>query len=534
MNKLNTTDNKFTVTALYARLSKDDMLEGESNSITNQKQILKKYADEHGFLNTRYYFDDGITGTTFEREGFQQMVSDIEKGEIKTVIVKDLSRLGRDHLMTGYYMEVFFPNNDVRFVAIYDNYDSEIGENEFAPFKNIFNEFYARDTSKKIRAVLYNKGKSGQIMSTIPIYGYIKDPNDKKHWLVDDEAAEVVRMIFDLYINGKGTKKIANYLEEQKILSPTHYFRSKGIATRKQPRENPYEWDASTINRLLSYQEYLGNIVNFKTYRKSYKNHKLMKNPKENQIVFKGVNDPIISEDVWNKAQALIEKGRRIPVQREPDLFQSYLVCADCGSKMYIRRIANKKSHYVCSGYAKGKINCTTHNIVQDNLYEIVLTNLCEIIAEAKFDKKQFAEKMRKKMDSKNKGEMKKIIKEAEKMKARTASLNKIIHQLFEDRVNGKLSEERYLEMLANYESEQSEIKFKLADYEKKISEDKTSKNDIDKFIKLVNEYGNIKELSPQILAEFIEEIRVHQAEKTDDGFVQAVDIVYKGVGVLN
>ncbi len=343
-----------------------------------------------------------------------------------------------------------------------------------------------------------------------------------------------MRMIFDLYVAGKGTKKIAHYLEEQKILSPTHHFLSKGIATRKKPKENPYEWDSSTINRFLSRQEYLGNVVNFKTYKKSYKNHKVMKNPEENQIIFKDVNDPIISEDVWNKAQALIEKGRRIPVQREPDLFQSYLVCADCGNKMYIHRVASKKNYYVCSGYAKGKIKCSTHNITQDNLYEIVLTNLREIIAEAKFDKKQFAEKMRKKMDSKNKGEMKKIIKEAEKMKARTASLNKIIHQLFEDRVDGKLSEERYLEMLASYEAEQSEIKFKLADYEEKISADTTSKNDIDKFIKLVYEYSNIKELTPQILAEFIEEIRVHQAEKTDDGFVQAVDIVYKGVGVLS
>lgn len=534
MNMLNNTADNFTVTALYARLSRDDMMEGESGSIANQKQILKKYADEHGFLNTRFYSDDGISGTTFEREGFQQMIADIEKGEVKTVIVKDQSRLGRDHLMTGYYMEVFFPNNDVRFVAIYDNYDSEMGDNEFAPFKNIFNEFYARDTSKKIRAVLQNKAKSGQIMVVVPIYGYKKDPNDKNHWLVDEEAADVVRMIFDLYINGYGTKKIADYLEKRKILSPTHYFHSKGLSYRKSLKENPYEWDHGTINKMLYHQEYIGDVVNFKTYRKSYKNHKMYKNPKEKRFVFKGVNEPIISEDVWNKAQVLLEKGRRVPVEREPDLFQGYVFCADCGCKLYLRRTKGKNVFYICSGYAKQNTNCSTHIIWQDDLYEIVLSDLNDIISSAKFDRKQFAEKMRKKADVEDKGEMKKIIKEADKIRLRIASLNKIIQCLFEDRVEGKISEERYLEMLASYESEQSEIKTKLSEYDKKISADKATNNDVERFIKLVNEYSNIKELTPLILAEFIEEIRVHQAEKTADGKFQSVDIVYKGVGVLD
>lgn len=534
MNTLNNAADKFAVTALYARLSRDDMLEGESNSIINQKQILKKYAEEHGFLNTRFYSDDGISGTTFEREGFQKMISDIEKGEVKAVIVKDQSRLGRDHIMTGYYMEVFFPNNDVHFVAIYDNYDSEIGDNEFAPFKNIFNEFYARDTSKKIRAVLQSKGKSGQIMSPKAVYGYLKDPNDKKHWLVDNEAAEVVRTIFDLYINGYGTKMIAYYLEEHKILSPSHYSYSKGLPHSGKLRNNPFEWDYTTVERILKRQEYIGNVVNFKTYRKSYKIHKTIINPEEKRLIFKGVNEPIISEDVWNKAQALIEKRRRVPIEREPDLFQGYLVCADCGNKLYIRRAKGKKDCYICGGYTKKAVKCSTHIILREDLCELVLANLREIIFSAQLDKKQFAESLHKKADIDNKGEMKKMVKETEKMKSRTESLNRIIHQLFEDRVEGKISEERYLEMLASYENEQSEVKAKLAEYEEKISSDKSAANDIERFIKLVNEYADIKELTPLILAEFIEEIRVHQAEKTEGGRVQAVDIVYKGVGVLN
>ncbi|MCM1523806.1 MAG: recombinase family protein [Ruminococcus sp.] len=510
------------------------MLDGESNSITNQKEILKKYADEHGFLNTRFYLDDGISGTTFEREGFQHMISDIKKGEVKAVIVKDQSRLGRDHIATGYYMEIFFPNYDVRFVAIYDNYDSEIGDNEFAPFKNIFNEFYARDCSKKIKAVLHSKGEAGQIMSPKSVYGYKKNPNDKKHWLVDDEAAEVVRLIFDLYVNGYGTKKIAYYLEEHKIFSPTHYYHNKGMPHSAKLNDNPFKWDYATIEKILKRQEYIGNVVNFKTCKKSYKNHKVVKNPDEKRLIFKGVNEPIISEDVWNKAQALIEKRRRVPIEREPDLFQGYLVCADCGGKLYIRRAKGKKDCYICGSYAKNTKKCSTHIVSCDDLCELVLTSLREVVFSAQLDKKQFAESLRQKLSIDSKSEMKKIVKETEKMKSRTASLNKIIHQLFEDRVDGKISEERYLEMLSTYESEQAEIKAKIAEYEEKISADNSSKNDIERFIKLVSKHSEIEELTPSILSEFVEEIRVHQAEKTENGKVQAVDIVYRGVGVLN
>lgn len=535
MNTLNNAVNKFAVTALYARLSKDDMLEGESNSITNQKEILKKYASEHGFLNTRYYFDDGVTGTTFEREGFQNMISDIEKGEIKTVIVKDLSRLGRDHLMTGYYMEVFFPDNDVQFIAVYDNYDSENGDNDFAPFKNIINEWYARDTSKKIRAVFQSKGRSGEIICRFAPYGYLKDPDSKKHWLVDEEAAEVVRKIFDLYINGMGTSKIACYLESSGILTPADYMKSKGLPTNKTSNCNKFKWRATTVGQILSRQEYIGDVVNFKTTTRSYKNHKKIQRPIEDRAIFKGVNEPIISQQDWEKAQSILAKKKRVPRKREPDIFQSYLFCSDCGQKMYMRyRNDTQSKSYLCSGYAKGNTKCTTHYIKQDVLSSLVLQSIQDVVRSAQFDKKKFAEELHKKMDSKSDKEFKRTLKEAEKLKSRCAALDKIIQKLFEDRVCEKISDERYFTMAENYEKEQAEIREKLEEYQEKINAHNDNKKGVEHFLKLVEKYSEITKLTPQILLEFIDKIIIHQAEKSENGLFHTVEIHYKGVGVLN
>lgn len=535
MNTLNNANNSFAVTALYARLSQDDIIDGESNSITNQKRILKRFADDNGLLNTRCYFDDGVSGTTFKREGFQNMISDIEKGEVKTVIVKDLSRLGRDHLQVGYYTEIFFPNNDVRFIAIYDNVDSANGDNEFAPFKNIFNEFFARDTSKKTRAVLQNKGKSGEILCRIPPYGYIKDPDNKNHWLIDEEAADVVRKIFDLYLNGMGTKKIADYLESNDIFTPTNYMHSKGLASRRTVQNERFQWTASTVNQILSRQEYIGDVVNFKSTTKSYKNHKKVKIPVEERAIFKAVNAPIISEQDWEKAQTILSKSRRVPRNREPDIFQSYLFCAECGQKLHIRRKEKQnETHYICSGYGKGKIKCSSHYIRQQVLVKLVLENIQSVILSAKLDKKKFAEELHKKMDSKNDKDIKRTIKEAEKLKSRCAALDKIIQKLFEDRVSGNISDERYFTMAESYEKEQSEIKEKLTAYQEKISAHNDNKKSVDDFLKLVSKYSKITELTPQILLEFIDKILIHQSEKTENGTIQVIEIYYKGVGVLN
>lgn len=461
------------------------------------------------------------------------MISDIEKGEVKAVIVKGLSRLGRDHLITGYYMEVFFPNNDVRFVAIYDNVDSENGDNEFAPFKNIFNEWYARDTSKKIRAVFQNKGKSEEILCSIPPYGYVKDPDSKKHWLIDEEAAEVVRKIYELYLSGTGTKHIADYLENNGVPAPTDYFKSKGITPRGAYRYEPVKWSCSVVKGILSRQEYIGDVINFKTHVKSFKNHSIVKNPVENMAIFKGVNEPIISEQDWQNAQAILAKNKRVPRNKEPDLFQSYFYCADCGSKMYLRRKKGDLANYFCSGYSKGTVKCTTHLIKYSTLIELVLNNIRSVVAAANLDKEKFAKEIKRKADSDNDKEIKRTIKEADKMKARCAELDKIIQKLFEDRVNGRISDERYFKMTESYEKEQAEINEKLISYQEKIDAHNSGKRNVEYFLKLVNKYSEITELTPQILFEFIDRIEIHQADKDANGRFQVVDIYYKGIGVL-
>ena len=365
MFQLNNADNSAEKTskasqsgtaALYARLSRDDELDGESNSITNQRKILCKFAEDNGFKRVKFYYDDGFSGTNFDRPQFKEMITDIESGEVRTVIVKDLSRLGRDYLTVGFYTEVYFPENDVRFIAINDGVDSEKGDNEFTPFKNIINEWYAKDTSKKVRAVFRNKVLTGGFISTHAPYGYVKDPDDKNHWLVDDEAAEVVRSIFEMYLDGKGLTAIARYLESKKILNPTCYCLSKGRKSRFQPTENPYEWSIPSVREILTRQEYCGDVVNFKTYRKSYKIHKVVRNTPDKYVIHKEVNTPIVKREDWETVQAIFAKHKRVPIVREPDVMQGWLYCADCGSKMLIRRrdeVKHPYCYYQCAGYNK-------------------------------------------------------------------------------------------------------------------------------------------------------------------------------------
>lgn len=394
---------------------------------------------------------------------------------------------------------------------------------------------YARDVSKKIKAVFQNKAKSGEIMCRFAPYGYIKDPESKKHWLVDEEAAEIVRQIFDLYINGMGTKTIAHYLDNNNVLAPSDYMKSKGLPTNRISHTEKVKWTSATVNLILSRQEYIGDVVNFKTTRKSYKNHKKIMTPVEDRMVFKGVNEPIVSVEAWEKAQSILIKRKRVPQKREPDIFQSYLFCSDCGQKMYLkqRKIPNR-ANYVCSGYTKGITNCTTHYIKQNTLKSLVLENIQDIVFSANLDKRKFAEELHKKIDIKTDKEFKHTIKEAEKLKARCLSLDKIIQKLFEDRVGEKISDERYFAMLENYEKEQTEIKEKLTAYQEKIDEHTDSKKGVDYFLKLVNKYSKITELTPQILLEFIDKIVVHQTEKSENGSFQTVEIHYKGIGVLN
>ncbi|MCM1524739.1 MAG: recombinase family protein [Ruminococcus sp.] len=529
-------DGEKDVTALYARLSRDDELDTESNSISNQRKILCKYAEDNGFTNTRFYFDDGISGTHFDRAGFQQMMSDIRKGEIGTIIVKDLSRFGRHHILVDYFTEIYFPDNDIRFIAIHDSVDSHSGENELAPIKNIMNEWYARDTSKKIRAVFKSKGMSGGILCNVPIFGYRKDPNDKNHWLVDDEAAEIVRKIFDMFIGGDGYVRIAKYLTDSKIPTPAEFRKKNSLTAKYIPDSSNFDWKYVTVRGILKHREYCGDIINFKTTRKSYRNHSLIKIPAEQQAVFRGVNAPIITEEVWQAAQDIIAKKTRIPTVREKDIMQGFLYCADCGRRLYIKRSNGRhKPYYYCSGYDKEHSGgCTMHYINAQTVITLVCDSLKSTTESAQLDIENFAVSISEKMNLSDSRESDKAKKEAVKISKRIAELDILFQNVFEEKVLGNLSEERYRTMSARYESEQRELKDKLVKCKQIITSAENTNRSAAEFIRLVSKYTEITEVTSDILSELIDKIIVHERCKDSSGTSQLVEIFYKGVGKLD
>lgn len=524
-----------SVTALYARLSRDDEIDTESNSITNQRKILCKYAEDNGFTDTRFYFDDGISGTHFDRPGFQQMMNDVENGEVGTIIVKDLSRFGRHHILVDYFTEIYFPDNDIRFIAIHDSVDSQSGENELAPFKNIMNEWFARDTSKKIRAVFKNKGMSGGILCTVPIFGYKKDPDNKNHWLVDEEAAEIVRKIFDMYINGDGYVRIAKYLRDSKIPTPTEYQKLNGLSSHYHPDGVSCNWKHASVKVILNHREYLGEIINFKTTRKSYRNHKIIMNPPEQRVTIKGVNTPIITEETWQAAQEVMAKKTRIPTVREKDIMHGFLYCADCGKRLYITRAyGNHKAYYHCASYSEDSSKCTSHFILYDVLMEIVLDSLRKITEEAQLDVDGFAKMLNEKVSRLGSKEIEKAKRESVKINKRIAELDVLFQKLFEEKILGGLTEERYRNMSAMYENEQRELKERLEENKSLISSAEDTNRNVSDFVRLVSEHSEITEVTSDILSEFVDKILVHERHKDVNGVTQDIDIYYKGIGRLD
>ena len=383
------------LTALYCRLSRDDELQGDSNSIVNQKKILEKYAREHGYSNFKFYVDDGISGTTFNRPGFQQMIADIEAGLVKRVIIKDMSRFGRDYLQVGMYTEIMFPEHDIHFIAVNDGVDSTQGDNEFTPFRNIINEWYAKDTSKKIRAVMKVKGNAGEHLTVLPPYGYMKSSDDKKQWVKDEEAAQVVYEIGLYIMDGLGPSQIARKLTERKILTPAAYYESKGRTTNVTKKGSPYAWDSSTIADIMDrWREYLGHTVNFKTRKKSYKSKKTLHNPESEWKIFENTHEAIWTEAIADAARLARQSRRRPTKMGEMGMFSGMMFCADCGSIMYQCRATNfrrDQEYYLCSGYRKSRDVCgQTHSIRTVILEELVLQNLREIVSFASQRKDDF------------------------------------------------------------------------------------------------------------------------------------------------
>ena len=522
------------ITALYCRLSQDDMLDGESNSITNQKAILQKYADDNGFRNTTFYVDDGVSGTTWEREGFKAMMADIEDGKVGTVITKDLSRLGRDYLKTGELIEMVFPDYDVRYIAINDNVDTAKSENELLAFKNIFNDWYARDCSKKIRAVFKAKGQSGKHLCP-PIYGYKKSDTDKNLWVIDEPAAEVVRKIFKLCIDGYGPVQIARILTEQNIPTPTAYALSQG---RDNGRHNAklYRWGANTITHILERLEYCGHTVNFRTKMKSYKVHKIIYNPQEEWQIFENTQEPIITQETFDLVQELRKNKRRPQRSEVVNPFAGMVYCADCGEKMYLSRRKNERpeqEHMRCSTYAKEQEKCTVHYIRTCVLNEIVLGELNKLLTMVRGNEDEFIKRVMSSSVQRKSSELakaKKTLKQAEK---RISELDKLFTRLYEDNVLGRISDERFAMMSAGYEEEQAKLKATVAELTTLIDGADQKSSDVTAFLDVIKQYEHITELTPKIMHELIDKIEVHEADKSSGKRIQDIVIHYRfGVAV--
>lgn len=528
--------NNDKITALYCRLSRDDELQGDSNSIKNQKTILQKYADDNGFTNTEFFVDDGYSGTNFDRPDWQRLISLVEEGRIGTIIVKDMSRLGRDYLKVGYYTEVLFPGSDIRFIAINNNVDSaNQQDSDFTPFLNIINEWYAKDTSKKIRAVFKSKGESGKPLCTNPPYGYIKDPVDKTHWIVDEEAAEVVREAFRLCMQGYGPSQIAKEFTRRRIMNPTAHARKNGInIPDNRGHDDDYVWRGSTIVHMLSRQEYLGHTVNFKTYRKSYKQKKQMKNDPSEWMIFKNTHEAIIEESVFEVVQRIRDGRRRLTPMGEMPLLSGMMFCADCGNKLYQvrgRGWEHEKEYFVCATYRKIKGGCSSHQIRNAVVEELLLDGIRRVTAFARDCEEEFVEMVTKKTRSELDKSMRDSRRELEQAQARIAKLDEIIQRLYEDNIEGKISDERFTKMTANYEAEQQTLEKRVTELKSIMTEEKESALNVDHFLTLVRKYTDIKELTAEIIREFVEKIYVYKAERIDGRRVQRIKIVWNCIG---
>jgi len=532
--------NQIGITALYCRLSRDDGTESESNSIGNQKKLLSQKAKEMGLTDTKYYVDDGYTGTNFNRPGFQQLIDDIEIGLVSAVMVKDLSRLGRDYVSVGNYTDSYFPEHNVRFIAVNDAIDSDEGESEIAPFKNILNEMYARDISKKIRSSHRLRGSMGEPLSQPP-YGYMKSPENKKKWIIDPEAATVVKSIFKMCLDGKGNETIARELQENKVLIPMAYWRSKGLNRGgKKTQTNPYKWCKTTIQKILSQQEYCGDIINFKTYSKSFKNKRRIENLKENWAVFKDVNEPIIDRETFETVQKFISKTKRRAPKKENgerSIFNGLIYCGDCHSKMrYHTSTSNKEIHYfTCSdnkvdyrGKCPGR-----HYVRADALEEVVKLELRRLVEMLEIDESYFAQLLLRKNDEEREKDKKFLESELQKAIARSGTVSQLYEKLYEDNVIGKVSDEWFVELSHKYEKERMDLKAKIADTRHKIEELKNTNSEYGKFISAIRRFMQMDNLTSPLLRELIDHIDIFETEGTGKSRTQRIVIYYRFIGYI-
>lgn len=537
MRQSNNRKSRDVTAFLYERLSRDDNLEGESYSIGNQKKLLTKMAKEKGYTNLVHFLDDGISGVTMDRPGFNDMMEQLAAGKAAAVFVKDLSRLGRNYIEVGRLTEEFFPEHDIRLVAVSDNIDTAEGENELAPIRNLFNEWYARDISKKRRISNKIKGNAGEPMGPPP-YGYKKDPDDPKRWIVDEEAAQVVRRVFRMTLDGYGTEQIATIFSEEKILTPIAYWREKGVnRPGKSKLCGPYMWNSSTITHILSLQEYCGDILNFKTYSKSYKNKKRLANDRENWVIFQDVHEPIIERAVFEQVQQKRGKIRkRRTHEGERNMFSGLLVCADCGHNLHFHFNQGNPDikYFNCSNYKGNRGTCTsTHYVRVDFLEQVVLGEIRRLTKFASQFEDEFVKAVIGHSQQAEATDRKLKEKELKALQARDEELDGLFERIYEDNVSGKLSDDRFARMSRRYEEEQKELAEKIKALRAEIDKQNSQSMTTDMFISLVRKYTRARKLTPRMLNELIEKIEVFNAEKVDGVWEQRLRIHYNCVGAI-
>ena len=525
--------------ALYCRLSRDDNMDSESNSIQNQRKILQKAAKDKGYTDTIFFVDDGITGTTMKRPGFQKMLTAIEAGYISAVFVKDLSRLGRNYIEVGKLTEEFFPLHDIRLVAVSDGVDSDEGEDDFTPFKNIMNEYYAKDISKKRRIVNKMKGNAGVPLSPPP-YGYIKNPDDPRFWVVEPEAAEVVRRIYRMALEGYGLAEIAARLAADGVVNPTYYWRSRGTSRGgSKSTVEPTKWGHTTVKKILTLQEYCGDVINFKSYSKSYKMKKRIENPEENRAIFLNVHEAIIDRQTWEKVQAL-QKGtrRKKPtVTQEPSVFSGLLKCPECGGNLNFH--FNQNNHdikfFSCQNHNSGYRKCSkTHYIRLDFLEQVVLYEVKRLACFASEYENDFIKAMIGRSAKVAENTALRKQRELDALTARDRELDMLFERLYEDNVAGKIDDARFAKMSKRYEQEQGENAKKIKALRLELKKDESKRMDIDDFLETVRQYTDATTITKRMVAELIDHIEVYHAEKQDGVTNQRVDIHYNCIGAFD
>ena len=527
------------ITALYCRLSQEDALAGESNSISNQKSMLLTYAKEHRFPNPTFFVDDGYSGTNFDRPGFQAMLDEIVAGNVAVCITKDLSRLGRNSSLTGLYTNFTFPEHGVRYIAINDDFDTSDPNsvnNDFAGIKNWFNEFYARDTSRKIRAVTKAKGEKGVPLTTNIPYGYKKDPDNPKHWIIDEEAAMVVRRIFDMCMEGRGPSQIANQLTAEKVLNPTAYKSKEGITTRTSTSTNPYHWNSSTVVHVLERREYTGCIVNFKTYTNSIWDKKQRHNPEEKQAVFENTHKAIIDESVFEKVQIIRQNRHRKTKTGKSSMFSGMLYCADCGEKMYFCASNNSKfeqSFFECSVHHKHRDKCKVHFIRSVVLEDLVQTHMNAVVSYVIRYEQHFRKVMTEKLQVESEEKLRVWKKQFSQNEKRIAELDRLFIKIYEDNAKGALSDEKFEMMSLRYEEEQSQLKSELVTLQENIEVQEQQTENLEQFIQLASKYADGVPLTPYSLRELVKRIYVSAADKSSGKRKQSISIEYDFIGFI-